>query len=51
MIQAEFENGIEESKIKIIPKFKIQEIEFQNGADEDDAWALSTNYSFIEYKS
>ena len=46
MIQAEFENGIEDEN-----SFQIQEIDFQIGADEDDAWALSTNYSFIEYKN
>jgi len=34
MIQAEFENGIEdENNFQI----QIQEIDFQNGADEDDA--------------
>ena len=32
MIQAEFENGIEDES-----NFQIQEIDFQNGADEDDA--------------
>ena len=32
MIQAEFENGIEDEN-----NFQIQEIDFQNGADEDDA--------------
>ena len=31
MIQAEFKNGIEDENI-----FQIQEIDFQNGADEDD---------------
>ena len=32
MIQAEFENGIEDEN-----NFQIQEIDFQNGIDEDDA--------------
>ena len=32
MIQAEFENGIKDEN-----NFQIQEIDFQNGADEDDA--------------
>ena len=32
MIQAEFENGIEDEN-----NLQIQEIDFQNGADEDDA--------------
>jgi hypothetical protein len=32
MIQAEFENGIEDEN-----SFQIQEIDFQIGADEDDA--------------
>ena len=32
MIQAEFVNGIEDEI-----NFQIQEIDFQNGADEDDA--------------
>ena len=31
MIQAEFENGIEDEN-----NFQIQEIDFQNGANEDD---------------
>ena len=33
MIQAEFENGIIEDE----NNFQIQEIDFQNGIDEDDA--------------
>ena len=33
MIQAEFENGIEDEN-----NFQIQEINFQNGIDEDDAF-------------
>jgi hypothetical protein len=32
VIQAEFENGIEDEN-----NLQIQEIDFQNGADEDDA--------------
>ena len=32
MIQAEYENGIEDEN-----NFQIQEIDFQNGIDEDDA--------------
>ena len=32
MIQAEFENDVEDEN-----NFQIQEIDFQNGADEDDA--------------
>jgi hypothetical protein len=32
MIQAEFENGIEDEN-----NYQIQEIDLQNGADEDDA--------------
>jgi hypothetical protein len=32
MIQAKFENGIENEN-----NFQIQEIDFQNGIDEDDA--------------
>jgi hypothetical protein len=32
MIQAEFENGTEDEN-----NFQIQELEFQNGADENDA--------------
>ena len=32
MIQAKFENGIEDEN-----NFQIQEIDFQNGIDEDDA--------------
>ena len=32
MLQAEFENGIEDEN-----SFQIQEIDFQNGADEDDS--------------
>ena len=32
MIQAEFENGIEDEN-----NFQIQEIDFQNGAEGDDA--------------
>jgi hypothetical protein len=32
MIQAEFENGIEDEN-----NFQIHEIDFQNRADEDDA--------------
>ena len=32
MIQAEFENEIEDEN-----NFQIQEIDFQNGANEDDA--------------
>ena len=32
MIQAEFENDIEDEN-----NFQMQEIDFQNGADEDDA--------------
>ena len=32
MIQAEFENGIDDEN-----NFQIQEIDFQNGIDEDDA--------------
>jgi hypothetical protein len=36
MIQAEFENGIEdENNFQI--QIQIQKIDFQNGADEDDA--------------
>ena len=46
MIQAEFENGIEDEN-----NFQIQEIEFQNGIDEDDAQASCLNYSFIECKN
>ena len=43
------------SKMKLISKYKIQEIEFQNGADEDDAYALCCNVlqlwlQHIEYK-
>ena len=34
MIQAEFENGIEDENEN---NFQMQEIDFQNGADEDDA--------------
>ena len=34
MIQAEFENGIEDENEN---NFQIQEIDFQNGIDEDDA--------------
>ena len=45
-IQAEFENGNEEEN-----NFQIQEIDFQNGADEDDAEALSSNYCFIKFKN
>ena len=41
MIQAEFENGIEDEN-----NFQMHEIDFQNGADEDES-----NYSFIEYKN
>ena len=46
MIQAEFENGIEDEN-----NFQIQEIDFQNGIDEGDASASCLNYSFIEYKN
>ena len=45
-IQAEFENGIEDEN-----NFQIQEIDFQNGADEDDAYVSCLNYPFIEYKN
>ena len=42
MMQAEFESGIEDEN-----NFQSQEIDFQNGADEDDAYALCSSYSFM----
>jgi hypothetical protein len=37
--------------IKIISKYKIQVIDFQNGADDDDAETSSVNYSFVTVDS
>ena len=37
MIQAEFENGIEDENNFQIQETRDQEIDFQNGIDEDDA--------------
>ena len=46
MIQAEFKNGIEDEK-----NFQKQDIDFQNGADKDDAKIFCTNYYSLEYKN
>ena len=42
MIQAEFENGIEDEN-----NFQILEIDFQNGANEDDACLSIVFKSFL----
>ena len=48
MIQAGFENGIQDEN-----NFQTQEIDFQNGADEDDAfkhWVQIIPLYFVQYR-